>query len=275
MYPLVGRGQSARAEVRQHLGPAVQHSPRQRFHFYEELNAVVQHEPADCRRSGNGRAVRRHRHQEGQAVRARCAHEGDPDRRGGGRQRDGARDIFASRDPRQRIFPDRQWITTFLGGSHSSPMAASASSMRAPCSTTTPLASRRRWPRPSPARARPMRTPPATRRASYFDGGKNYKVTLPGPVPAGRFWSFTVYDNQTRSMLETDQATAGLDSTLPGLKKNADGSATVWFARSARRAGRQLGPDHARARAGTSSSASTAPLEPGSTRAGSRAISSW
>ena len=30
-------------------------------------------------------------------------------------------------------------------------------------------------------------------------------------------------------MLETDQKLAGLDSTLPGLKKNADGSVTVWF----------------------------------------------
>ena len=26
------------------------------------------------------------------------------------------------------------------------------------------------------------------------------------------FWSFTVYDNQTRSLLETDQKTAGIDS---------------------------------------------------------------
>ena len=28
-----------------------------------------------------------------------------------------------------------------------------------------------------------------------------------------RFWSFNVYDNQHRSFLETDQKTAGLDST--------------------------------------------------------------
>ena len=63
----------------------------------------------------------------------------------------------------------------------------------------------------------------------YFDGGKTYKVTLPAPIPAGQFWSFTIYDNQTRSMLETDQKLAGIDSTLPTMKKNADGSATIWF----------------------------------------------
>jgi hypothetical protein len=30
-------------------------------------------------------------------------------------------------------------------------------------------------------------------------------------------------------MLETDQITAGLDSTFPAMKKNADGSSTVYF----------------------------------------------
>jgi hypothetical protein len=63
----------------------------------------------------------------------------------------------------------------------------------------------------------------------YLDGGKTYKITLPGPVPASRFWSFTVYDNQTRSMLQTDQKLAGIDSNQPNFKKNADGSVTVWF----------------------------------------------
>jgi hypothetical protein len=38
-----------------------------------------------------------------------------------------------------------------------------------------------------------------------LDGGKTYKVTLPKVIPAGKFWSFTVYDNQTRSMLQTPQ----------------------------------------------------------------------
>ena len=39
----------------------------------------------------------------------------------------------------------------------------------------------------------------------YFDGAKTYKVTLPPNIPAQAFWSFTVYDNQTRSMLDTPQ----------------------------------------------------------------------
>jgi hypothetical protein len=64
---------------------------------------------------------------------------------------------------------------------------------------------------------------------SYLDPNRTYKVTLPGPIPAKDFWSFTVYDNQTRSLLPTDQKLAGLDSTVPGIRMNPDGGVTIWF----------------------------------------------
>jgi hypothetical protein len=65
-----------------------------------------------------------------------------------------------------------------------------------------------------------------------FDGGKTYKVTLPPNIPAAKFWSFTVYDNQTRSMLQTDQhfPRAGSQSfPSPAAEASADGSTTVYF----------------------------------------------
>lgn len=62
-----------------------------------------------------------------------------------------------------------------------------------------------------------------------LDGSKTYSVTLPSPIPAKDFWSFMVYDNQTRSILETDQLTGGVDSNAKGLKLHKDGSATVYF----------------------------------------------
>ena len=66
-------------------------------------------------------------------------------------------------------------------------------------------------------------------KANYLDGGKTYKVTLPAPVPAKDFWSFIVYSNQHRSMLETDQKLAGIDNLNPDVKANKDGSYTIWF----------------------------------------------
>ena len=66
----------------------------------------------------------------------------------------------------------------------------------------------------------------------YFDGAKTYKVTLPKGIPEANFWSFTVYDNMTRSMLDTPQRhpRAGSQSyPSPAAEANADGSTTVFF----------------------------------------------
>jgi hypothetical protein len=40
---------------------------------------------------------------------------------------------------------------------------------------------------------------------NMFDGAKTYKVTLPKGIPAAAFWSLTLYDNQTCSMLDTQR----------------------------------------------------------------------
>jgi hypothetical protein len=37
---------------------------------------------------------------------------------------------------------------------------------------------------------------------AYLDGGKNYKLNVPLPVPGKLFWSVTVYDIATRSQLK-------------------------------------------------------------------------
>ena len=66
----------------------------------------------------------------------------------------------------------------------------------------------------------------------YLDGGKTYKITLPPNIPAAKFWSVTVYDNQSRSMLQTEQRypRAGSQSyPTPAAVADADGSITVYF----------------------------------------------
>jgi hypothetical protein len=65
-----------------------------------------------------------------------------------------------------------------------------------------------------------------------FDGAKTYKVTLPKGIPAAKFWSFTLYDNQTRSMLQTPQRFPRAGSQTypsPAAVANPDGSTTVYF----------------------------------------------
>jgi hypothetical protein len=65
-----------------------------------------------------------------------------------------------------------------------------------------------------------------------YDGGKTYKITLPKGIPARAFWSFTLYDNQTRSMLDTPQRypRAGSQSyPSPAAEPDANGSTTIYF----------------------------------------------
>jgi hypothetical protein len=66
-------------------------------------------------------------------------------------------------------------------------------------------------------------------KGSPLDGSKTYSLHMPPNIPAKDFWSFTLYDNQTRSMLQTDQQSPAVGSLTKGLQVNADGSVDVYF----------------------------------------------
>ncbi|MDP9199681.1 MAG: DUF1254 domain-containing protein [Pseudomonadota bacterium] len=61
-----------------------------------------------------------------------------------------------------------------------------------------------------------------------LDGGKAYRLHVPAKAPARQFWSLTLYDTATRSMIQApsnDSARSSLDR----LKTNADGSLDLYF----------------------------------------------
>jgi hypothetical protein len=65
-----------------------------------------------------------------------------------------------------------------------------------------------------------------------FDGAETYTLRLPADVPAARFWSLTVYDNQTRSMLQTEQIyprAGSQEYPSPAAEAESDGSTLVYF----------------------------------------------
>ena len=63
----------------------------------------------------------------------------------------------------------------------------------------------------------------------YLDGAKAYRLHMPPGIPAKDFWSVTVYDPQTRSMLQTDQRFPAMGSQHAGIEVNSDTSVDVYF----------------------------------------------
>lgn len=202
------------------------------FDFYNELNAVVQNEPADFVSPDTVGLFA--------AIGIRKGQPFNPDARMKGILSDAvaigngaARSLlWAPRDQRARLYPDRKWETPFIGNSY-----LFANGAERILDARTMFMYYATGITPAMAGAKPGT---GSAYAGAFldskdhplDGGKTYKITLPAPIPANQFWSFVVYSNQTRSLLETDQKTAGLDSHASGLKANPDGSYTVWFAPS-------------------------------------------
>lgn len=137
--------------------------------------------------------------------------------------------LFASRDPRVKFYPDRQWNNGFIGNSYEfmndgERMLDARTLFHYAATGITPAMAAAK---PGTGSAYAFTARDAT--GAFLDGAKTYRITMPAPIPAGQFWSFTVYDSQTRSMLATDQKLAGIDSNQKDMKANADGSYTVWF----------------------------------------------
>ena len=67
---------------------------------------------------------------------------------------------------------------------------------------------------------------------AYLDGGQNYRLRLPAGIPAKNFWSVTVYDAETRSLLQNGQPKPSI-STYDQPEVNADGAIDIYFGPSA------------------------------------------
>jgi hypothetical protein len=88
----------------------------------------------------------------------------------------------------------------------------------------------------TPAMAKPLEGQGSDYGIAYRDakkqaleGSKTYKLHLPPDVPVADFWAVTVYDAQTRSMLQTDQQFPTLGSQSDAFAMNSDGSYDLYF----------------------------------------------
>jgi hypothetical protein len=127
------------------------------------------------------------------------------------------------------LYPKSQWQVAFIGGSHEFQQAG-----------VRLLDSRTRFfyyaTGITPAMAAKMVGAGSQYGAIFrdasgkaLDGGKNYKLHLPPNIPAKNFWSIVLYDNQTRSMLQTDEQFPSLSSQQKGVLVNPDTSVDIYF----------------------------------------------
>jgi hypothetical protein len=136
--------------------------------------------------------------------------------------------VFRGRDRSSYQYDDRNWRTAFVGGSYEF-LADGARLLDARAffyyyaTMVTP--------------AMTVKIPGAGSQYSVamvdaggkpLDGSKNYKLHYPPNVPAKDFWSLVVYDNQTRSLLQTDQQYPSVSSQR-GVQANPDGSYDIYF----------------------------------------------
>lgn len=135
---------------------------------------------------------------------------------------------FANRNPAALIYPDGHWTTPFIGGSYqwlndgarnfdARTMFFYAATVDTPAMAVA-----------MPGIGSQYAAANVDAVGKPFDGGNRYVLHVPANVPVKDFWSVVVYDTQTRSMLQTDQQFPSLSSEK-NLQKNRDGSVDVYF----------------------------------------------
>jgi hypothetical protein len=198
------------------------------FSFFEEVNHVVQEEPAEAMDAETLGLLASIGIQKGKpfapdarmkTILTEAAAVGNATARAL---------AFAPRDPRYYPFPDSRWINPFISGDQFLDEGARNLDART-FYYFLALGI-------SPAQSIKMVGAGSQYAAAFadsagkpLDGGKTYKVRLPPNIPVKDFWSFVIYDNQTRSMLQTDERFPSISSQKEGVVTNPDTSVDVWF----------------------------------------------
>jgi hypothetical protein len=200
------------------------------FHFYEEVNAIVQYEPNEALNPETLGLLA--------AIGIEKGKEFAPDARMKKILTEAvavanatARALtFRPRIDGVYYYPDRHWFTSFPGGSYEFLQQPGVRNLDARvlfhyyATGITPAMAMKIVGVGSQYAAATTDS-----EGKPLDGSKTYKIHLPPNIPAKNFWSFVAYDNQTRSMLQTDQQYPSISSLKKGVVINADTSVDVWF----------------------------------------------
>jgi hypothetical protein len=134
---------------------------------------------------------------------------------------------FANRDHAAKIYPDRHWETIFIGGYKFERDGARLLDARTLFHYTAIVITPAMEARMVGVGSQYLSTYKDVE-GEYLDGGQIYKLTMPTGIPAKDFWSVTVYDAETRSLLQNGKPKPSL-SSFDQPEVNADGSVDIYF----------------------------------------------
>ena len=153
---------------------------------------------------------------------------------------------YQSREAETKVYPDRNWEYIFVGGSHEF-LKNGARNLDArilfhfTAICVTPAMVHKMVGAGSQYMAAYVDA-----NGDYLDGGQTYKLHLPPNIPINNFWSVTLYDPGTRSLLQTDQPKPSVNS-FDEPEQNEDGSYDIYFGpERASREGKELDPNRSR-----------------------------
>ena len=199
------------------------------FSFFEEVNEIVQEEPEgalDPERAGQLAAIG--------IVRGRPF---EPDARMRDILEEAARVgaglartlLYKPRDRDVYIFDDASWKTAFVGGSYEflvngARMLDYRALMHYVGTGITPAMTHA-----APGIGSQYAYTVDDANGETLDGGKNYTLTLPAPIPVKTFWAIDIYDTQTRSLLQTDNPYPSINDRFGDLHTEANGDVVIRF----------------------------------------------
>ncbi|MGX6569781.1 DUF1254 domain-containing protein [Cupriavidus necator] len=198
------------------------------YTFFEELNELVQQEPADAIGSLERFYLASIGIVKGQPFAPDKARKDllmEAARVGAAMARMNA---FAGKDPDAIVYPGKHWQWAFVGGSflfnnqgydnidrRGAFAYAATGNTPAMASKVVGAGSQYMW------AARDAR-------GNFLDGKKRYRLRIPANQPVKDFWSVTVYDTKSRSMLQNGQKFPTV-SQYTNPDKNPDGSIDIYF----------------------------------------------
>ena len=206
------------------------------FKFYEELNEVIQREPSEMfspELLGMASAIGIQKGKpfapdaEQKALLTEAVAIGNATARS---------ILFSPQDPKAYIYPNRSgyWQTGFPGGSHeylvnkgNGGRDMDGRTLFFYLATVNTPAMALELPGVGSQYAFSSRDS----NGAYLDGANTYKLTVPANAPANRFWSFVVYDPQTRSMLQSKESPypSKNNKRNQDMLVNDDGSVDLYF----------------------------------------------